>query len=88
MNPDLKSTTPGEILLEDYMNPMGLSQNALARALGVAPRRINEIVHGKRAITLDTSLRLGRYFGQSPRFWLNIQNECDLRNSGKLQERV
>jgi len=70
------------------MNPMGLSQNALARALGVAPRRINEIVHGKRAITLDTSLRLGRYFGQSPRFWLNIQNECDLRNSGKLQERV
>jgi len=67
---------------------MGLSQNALARALGVAPRRINEIVHGKRAITLDTSLRLGRYFGQSPRFWLNIQNECDLRNSGKLQERV
>ena len=88
LNPDLKSTTPGEILLEDYMNPMGLSQNALARALGVAPRRINEIVHGKRAITLDTSLRLGRYFGQSPRFWLNIQNECDLRNSGKLQERV
>ena len=49
---------------------------------------INEIVHGRRAITLDTSLRLGRYFGQSPRFWLNIQNECDLRNSAKLVEQI
>ena len=85
---NLKNITPGEILLEDYMKPMGLSQNALARALDVAPRRINEIVHNKRAITLDTSLRLGRYFGQSPRFWLNIQNECDLRNAQKLQERI
>lgn len=70
------------------MKPMGLSQNALAKALGVPPRRINEIVHGKRAITLDTSLRLGRYFGQSPRFWLNLQTECDLRNSASLLERI
>jgi addiction module HigA family antidote len=85
---DLKNITPGEILFEDYMKPMGLSQNGLARALEVPPRRINEIIHGKRAITLDTSLRLGRYFGQSPRFWLNIQNECDLRNAQKLQEEI
>ena len=88
MSTKLDNMTPGEILLEDYMTPMGLTQNALARAIGVPPRRINEIVHGRRAITLDTSLRLGRYFGQSPRFWLNIQTECDLRNSAKLVERI
>ena len=88
MSTKLDYMTPGEILLEDYMTPMGLTQNALARAIGVPPRRINEIVHGRRAITLDTSLRLGRYFGQSPRFWLNIQIECDLRNSAKLVERI
>ena len=68
MSTNLENMTPGEILLEDYMKPMGLTQNALARDLGVPPRRVNEIIHGKRAITLDTSLRLGRYFGQSPRF--------------------
>ena len=85
-NPD--QMTPGELLLEDYMKPVGLTQNALARALGVPPRRVNEIIHGKRAITLDTSLRLGRYFGQSPRFWLNVQTECDLRNAKQLMERV
>jgi addiction module HigA family antidote len=70
------------------MKPMKLSQNALGRALGVPPRRINEIIHNKRAITLDTSLRLGRYFGQSPRFWLNLQTECDLRNATRLIERI
>lgn len=85
---DLKNITPGEILWEDYMKPMGLSQNGLARALGVPARRINEIIHGKRAVTLDTSLRLARYFGQSPRFWLNIQSECDLRNAHKLQKQI
>ena len=88
MNANLGHMTPGEILLEDYMKPMRLTQNALARALGVPPRRVNEIVHGKRAVSLDTSLRLGRYFGQSPRFWLNIQTECDLRNAKPLMERV
>ncbi len=88
MNPNLNNITPGEILSEDYMKPMGLSQNALARAISVPPRRVNEIVHGNRAITLDTSLRLGRYFGQSPRFWLNLQMECDLRNASKLIERI
>jgi addiction module HigA family antidote len=88
MSTKLENMTPGEILLEDYMKPMGLTQNALARDLGVPPRRVNEIIHGKRAITLDTSLRLGRYFGQSPRFWLNVQTECDLRNAKQLVERI
>ena len=71
--------TPGEILREEYMEPLGLSQNALGRALGVSPRAINEIVHGKRNVTAAMSIRLGAYFKQSPRFWLNIQNECDVR---------
>lgn len=88
MSANLENMTPGEILLEDYMKPMGLSQNGIARDLGVPPRRVNEIIHGKRAITLDTSLRLGRYFGQSPRFWLNVQTECDLRNAEQLMARV
>jgi len=88
MSANLENLKPGEILLEDYMKPMGLTQNALARALGVPPRRVNEIIHGKRSITLDTSLRLGRYFGQSPRFWLNVQTECDLRNAKQLFERI
>ena len=88
MSANLENVTPGEILLEEYMKPMGLTQNALARALSVPPRRVNEIIHGKRAITLDTSLRLGRYFGQSERFWLNVQTECDLRNKRQLVERI
>ena len=88
MSTNLENMTPGEILLEDYMKPMGLTQNALARALGVPPRRVNEIIHGKRGITLDTSLRMGRYFRQSARFWLNVQMECDLRNAKQLMERV
>ncbi len=88
MSANLENMTPGEILLEDYMKPMGLTQNALARALGVPPRRVNEIIHGKRAITLDTSFRLGRYFRQSSRFWLNVQTECDLRSAKELEQRV
>ena len=88
MNTNLRNVTPGEILSEDYMKPIKLSQNALGRALGVPPRRINEIIHAKRAITLDTSLRLGRFFGQSPRFWLNLQTECDLRNATVLMARI
>ena len=88
MKANFDQMTPGEILLEDYMKPLGLTQNALARALGVPPRRVNEIIHGKRAVTLDTSLRLGRYFGQSPRFWMNVQTECDLCNAKPLMERV
>ena len=76
---EMNPITPGEILKEEYMDPLGLSQNALGRALGVSPRAINEIVHGKRSITAAMSIRLGAYFNQSARFWLNIQNECDVR---------
>lgn len=71
----------GEILLEEFMQPLGLSQNALARAIGVPPRRINEIVHGRRAITADTDLRLARYFGMSEGFFLRLQIDYDLMES-------
>lgn len=74
----LPNPTPGEILVEDFLKPMGLSQNALARALHVPPRRINEIVLGKRAITADTDLRLARYFGMSDGFFLGLQTDYDL----------
>lgn len=69
---------PGEVLREEFMKPMGLSQNRLAVDIGVAPRRINEIVLEKRGITADTALRLARYFGTSPQFWLGLQNDYDL----------
>jgi addiction module HigA family antidote len=69
---------PGEILLEEFMKPLGLSQNRLGRALKVPPRRINEIVHGKRGITADTALRLSRFFGTSAEFWLGLQADYDL----------
>ena len=69
---------PGEVLLEDFLGPMELSQNRLALALGVPPRRINEIVLGKRGITADTALRLATYFGTSAEFWLNLQMHYDL----------
>lgn len=74
----LPNSTPGEILLEEFIKPMGLSQNALARALHVPPRRINEIVLGKRAVTADTDLRLARYFGLSEGFFLGLQADYDL----------
>ena len=70
--------TPGDVLLLDFIEPMGLTQNGLARAIGVPPRRINEIVLGKRAITADTDLRLTRYFGLSPGFFLGLQADHDL----------
>ncbi len=69
---------PGEILMEDFIKGFGITQNRLAVAIGVPPRRINEIVHGKRAITADTALRLGRYFGMDSRFWLNLQAQYEL----------
>ena len=69
---------PGEILLEEFMGPLGLSQYRVAKDIGVHPRRINEIVHGKRSMTADTALRLSRYFGTSERFWLNLQARYDL----------
>lgn len=69
---------PGEILMEDFINGFGITQNKLAVSIGVPPRRINEIVHGKRSITADTALRLGRYFGVSAQFWLNLQTRFEL----------
>ena len=74
----LPNPHPGEILLEEFLKPMGLSQNALARAVHVSPRRINEIVLGKRALTADTDLRLARYFGMSEGFFLGLQADYDL----------
>ena len=69
---------PGEILLEEFLIPLGISQYRLAQAIGVPPRRINEIVHGKRAVSADTALRLARYFGTTERFWLNLQAAHDI----------
>ncbi|MCD4720951.1 MAG: HigA family addiction module antidote protein [Desulfobacula sp.] len=77
-NKKLLPIHPGEILLEEFLKPMDISQYRLAKDISVPPRRINEIVHGNRSITADTALRLGRYFGLSPRFWLNLQNRFDL----------
>lgn len=69
---------PGEVLLEEFLKPMGMSQSRLALDISVHPRRINEIVLGKRSVTADTALRLARYFGNSPQFWLGLQMEYDL----------
>ncbi len=77
-NKKLEPVTPGEILNEEFLRPMSLSQNKLARDLGVPPRRINEIVHGKRRITADTALRLAKYFKMSPEFWLGLQTDYEL----------
>jgi antitoxin HigA-1 len=85
MNPPI---TPGEILLEDYLHPMGISQNAMARALGVPPRAINEIVLGKRAITPAMSIRFGAFFGQSENFWHGLQVECDFRALAKKRRQL
>lgn len=84
---------PGEVLLEEYLEPLGLSQYRLAKEISVPPRRINEIVHGKRSISADTALRLARYFGTSERFWLNLQTQYDLevekdRLAGRLEVEV
>ncbi len=80
---------PGEILLEEFLKPMDLSQYRLAKDINVSPRRINEIVHGKRAISADTALRLSRYFGMSERFWMNLQSRYDLEiEKDRLQDRL
>lgn len=88
----LPNPHPGEILLEEFLKPMALSQNALARAIGVPPRRINEIVLGKRAVTADTDLRLARYFGLSEGFFLGLQADHDLmarkREMGQELDRI
>jgi addiction module HigA family antidote len=85
-NNKLPPTHPGEILMEEFLEPMGISQYRLAKDISVPPRRINEIVHGKRSITADTALRLGRFFGMSPQFWLNLQTRYDLEVAEDLLE--
>lgn len=77
----LPNIHPGEVLLEEFLTPMGVSQNALARAIGVPPRRVNEIVLGKRAITADTAVRLAKAFGTSESFWMGLQADFDLEQA-------
>src|SRR5512136_1118741 len=84
---------PGEILLDEFLQPMGISQYRLAKDISVHPRRINEIIHGNRSISADTALRLSRYFGVSERFWLNLQARYDIevekdRLEGRLEHEV
>ncbi|WP_286977265.1 HigA family addiction module antitoxin, partial [Candidatus Aquicultor secundus] len=87
-NEKIKPIHPGEILLEEFLKPMGISQYRLAKDINVSPRRINEIVHGKRSISVDTALRLSRYFSLSERFWLNLQTRYDIEvQKDKLEKR-
>ena len=80
---------PGKILFEEFLQPMGISQYRLAKDTSVPPRRINEIVHGKRAITADTALRLGKFFNMSPQFWMNLQSRYELELAeDKLKNRL
>ncbi len=89
MKKDLAPIHPGEILFEEFLKPMGISQYRLATDIGVSPRRINEIVHGTRAVTANTALRLGRYFGTSAQFWLNLQSHYALEiESDRLGDRL
>lgn len=78
MDDKISPIHPGEILIEEFLKPMGISQHKLAVSISVPPRRINEIVHGKQQISADTALRLGRYFGMSAQFWINLQSHYDL----------
>jgi addiction module HigA family antidote len=79
MTKPLEPIPPGEILLEEYLKPLGISQNRLSRDIDIPVSRVSEIVHGARTITADTALRLGEYFGTSPELWLNLQTDYDLR---------
>ena len=81
MTEQLEPITPGEILLEEFMRPMDISQNKLARDIDVPIARINDIVHGRRGITADTALRLATYFGTTPEFWMNLQTRHDLKTA-------
>jgi len=90
---ELEPIHPGEILLEEFLNPMDISQYRLAKDINVDPRRINEIVHGKRAISTDTAMRLGHFFGMSPQFWLNLQSHyalelLDMQSGDQIQNEV
>lgn len=79
----IKPIHPGEILMEEFLKPLNVTQYRLAKDIGVGPRRVNEIVHGLRAITADTALRLGKYFGTSPQFWLNLQSHYELETQAE-----
>lgn len=82
----LEEIHPGEILLEDFMKPMGISARQLAADIDVSPSRISELVNGQRPITADTALRLGLFFGMEPRFWLNLQSEYDIRVADRASQ--
>jgi addiction module HigA family antidote len=84
---------PGEVLLDDFLKPIGISQYALAKALGVPPQRVHDLVHGRRAMTADTALRLARYFAMEAQFWMNLQTRYELevtadRLAGRLEQEV
>jgi len=83
-NKDMSPIHPGKILLDEFLEPMGISQYRLAKDINVPPRRINEIIHGKRAISADTALRLGKFFNMTPQFWLNLQSRYDLEAAEDL----
>ncbi|NCF19592.1 MAG: HigA family addiction module antidote protein [Haliea sp.] len=83
---DFSPITPGEVLEAEFLSPMGISQYRLAKEIHVSPRRINEIVKGKRAITADTALRLGRFFGTTAQFWINLQTSYDLEGAAEKVE--
>ncbi|MBE0504717.1 MAG: HigA family addiction module antidote protein [Desulfuromonadales bacterium] len=86
---DFSPIHPGEILLTEFLEPMGISQYRLAKDIGVTPRRVNEIVHGRRGITADTALRLGRFFNMEAQFWLNLQTHYDMEVAmDALQDRL
>ena len=92
-NKDMAPIHPGTILLEEFLQPMGISQYRVAKDTSVPARRINEIVHGKRSITADTALRLGKFFKMTPQFWMNLQSRYDLEVAednlaGKLEKEV
>ncbi|TAN41052.1 MAG: addiction module antidote protein, HigA family [Nitrospirae bacterium] len=86
---DFPPIHPGEILIKEFLEPLGVSQYRLAKDIGVTPRRINEIVHGRRAISADTALRLGHFFGMEAQFWLNLQSRYDMEvTRDQLQEKI
>ena len=88
-NDRIEPIHPGEILMKDFIDGFGITQNKLAVSIGVPPRRINEIVHGKRSITADTAIRLARYFGTSEEFWMNLQSNYELRRERRaLRDKV
>jgi antitoxin HigA-1 len=89
MTKKLSAITPGEILLEEFLQPMEISQNKLAKDINVPPNRISQIIHGKRDITADTALRLGRYFNIEPEFWVNLQTRYNLKEAkGKIGDKI